>query len=145
MGVRNVGRIGAPTGEKETIEMADKKRETYGKTSLIDDITARTQGYSRRQVGEIVDALLQTVKEKVQAGQNVTLTGFGTFRRSERAARTGTNIRTRERIQIPAQSSVRFTPGSEFKAAVSGRETARRRTPAAGTRQRARGETSSNR
>lgn len=109
--------------------MADTKRErnTYGKTSLIEDITARTQGYSRRQVAEIVDAVLATIRERVQAGQNVTLTGFGTFRRSERAARTGTNIRTRERIEIPAQSSVRFTPGSEFKAAVSGRETTRRR------------------
>jgi DNA-binding protein HU-beta len=109
-----------------TSQSRNRGRSTYGKTSLIDEVTARTQGFSRRQVGEIVDAVLETIKEKVKAGQNVTLTGFGTFRRSERAARTGTNIRTRERIQIPAQSSVRFTPGSEFKAAVSGRSPARR-------------------
>ena len=104
----------------------NRGRNSYGKTSLIEDITARTQGYSRRQVAEIVNAVFDTIKEQVQAGQNVTLTGFGTYRRSERAARTGTNIRTRERIDIPAQSSVRFTPGSEFKAAVSGRPTTRR-------------------
>ena len=101
-------------------------RNAYGKTALIDDITTKTQGYSRRQVAEIVNAVFDTIKEQVQSGQNVTLTGFGTFRRSERAARSGTNIRTRERIQIPAQSSVRFTPGSEFKSAVSGRATPRR-------------------
>jgi DNA-binding protein HU-beta len=100
-------------------------RSGYGKTSLVDDITANTQGYSRRQVAEIVDAALNTIKQKVAQGQNVTLTGFGTFRRSERAARTGTNIRTRERIQIPAQQSVRFTAGSEFKSAVSGRSASR--------------------
>jgi len=100
-------------------------RSSYGKTSLIDDVTAHTQGYSRRQVAEIIDAALNTIKQKVAAGQNVTLTGFGTFRRSERAARAGTNIRTRERIEIPAQQSVRFTPGSEFKSAVGGRSTAR--------------------
>jgi nucleoid DNA-binding protein len=104
----------------------NRGRSAYGKTALVDDVTARTQGYSRRQVSEIVDATLQAIKEQVQNGQNVTLTGFGTFRRTERAARTGTNIRTRQRIQIPAQKSVRFTPGSEFKAAVSGREPARR-------------------
>lgn len=96
-------------------------RTTYGKTALVDDVTARTQGYSRRQVAEIVEATLTAIREQVQSGQNVTLTGFGTFRRTERAARTGTNIRTRERIQIPASTSVRFTPGSEFRAAVSGR------------------------
>jgi len=104
----------------------NRGRNAYGKTALIDDITTKTQGYSRRQVAEIVNAVFDTIKEQVQSGQNVTLTGFGTFRRSERAARTGTNIRTRERIQIPAQSSVRFTPGSEFKSAVSGRATPRR-------------------
>ncbi len=120
--------------------MADttRGRSSYGKTSLIDDVTARTQGYSRRQVAEIVNAVFETIKEKVAAGQNVTLTGFGTFRRSERAARTGTNIRTRERIQIPAQTSVRFTPGSEFKAAVGGRQSGRRRTGQS-TAQRERG------
>ena len=125
--------------EKEMSEMTEQNRgrNAYGKTALIDDITAKTQGYSRRQVAEIVNAVFDTIKEQVQSGQNVTLTGFGTFRRSERAARSGTNIRTRERIQIPAQSSVRFTPGSEFKSAVSGRATPRRRGTAEGsTRER---------
>ena len=103
--------------------MAEKQgeRHIYGKTNLIEDVTAKTSGYTRRQVSEIIDAALATITAKVQSGQNVTLTGFGTFRRSERAARTGMNIRTHEKIQIPAQSSVRFTPGSELKAAVQGK------------------------
>jgi nucleoid DNA-binding protein len=109
-----------------TDQNQNRGRSTFGKTALVDEVTARTQGYSRRQVSEIVEATLAAIREQVQAGQNVTLTGFGTFRRTERAARTGTNIRTRERINIPAQMSVRFTPGSEFKAAVSGRTPARR-------------------
>ena len=134
--------------------MTDKKqnrgRSTYGKTNLIDDITAVTQGYSRRQVAEIVDSLLETIKSKITSGQNVTLTGFGTFRRSERAARRGTNIRTRQPIDIPAQSSVRFTPGSELKAAVSGRASSRKQSGQArqggqGGQQRERGGQSSQR
>lgn len=108
--------------------MAEKKQTTtrtsgrsgYGKTSLIEEVTAHTQGYSRRQVAEILEAALDTIQQKVASGQNVTLTGFGTFRRSQRAARMGTNIRTREKIKIPAQTSVRFTPGSEFKTVVGG-------------------------
>src|SRR5262245_15596980 len=135
--------MGAPTREKEALTMTDRNRSSsrasgrsgYGKTSLIDDVTAHTQGYSRRQVAEIVEATLDTISRKVASGQNVTLTGFGTFRRSHRAARTGTNIRTGQKIQIAAQNSVRFTPGSEFKSAVSGRSSAR----SSGTRQRERG------
>jgi len=118
----------------------NRERSTYGKTSLIDDVVAETKGYTRRQVAEIVEATLKTVTDKIRAGQNVTLTGFGTFRRTERAARRGTNIRTRQPIQIPAQSSVRFTPGSELKAAVGGRSATRR--AAQGMQQRERGQAS---
>ena len=116
----------------------NRGQSTYGKTNLIDDITAGTQGYSRRQVAEIVDATLKAITDKVRTGQNVTLTGFGTFRRTERAARRGTNIRTRQPINIPAQTSVRFSPGSELKAAVGGRSASRRSGQA--TQQRERGQ-----
>ena len=68
----------------------NRAQGTYGKTNLIDDVTASTQGYSRRQVAEIVDATLKVITDKVRTGQNVTVTGFGTFRRTERAARRGT-------------------------------------------------------
>src|SRR5690242_5306527 len=132
-----------------TDQNRNRSRSSYGKTSLIDDITSRTQGYNRRQVSEIVQAMLDTITEKVIAGQNVTLTGFGTFRRSERAARTGTNIRTREKINIPAQQSVRFTPGSEFKNAVRGGGGSSRgrggQSSSRGGQQRERGGSSSNR
>jgi DNA-binding protein HU-beta len=50
----------------------------------------------------------------------VTLTGFGTFRVSQRTARTGTNVRTGQKIQIPAQWGVNFSAGSELKAQVRG-------------------------
>ena len=109
----------------------------------MNDVTASTQGYSRRQVAEIVDATLKAITDKVRSGQNVTVTGFGTFRRTERAARRGTNIRTRQPINIPAQSTVRFTPGSELKAAVSGRAAPRRSEQ--GVQQRERGQSSSRR
>jgi DNA-binding protein HU-beta len=113
-------------------------RSSYGKGQLIDDITAATTGYSRRQVQEIVEAMLDTITGKLQAGQQVTLTGFGTFRRSERQARVGTNIRTKEKIQIPAQTSVRFTPGAELKTAVRGRAMMRSRAVGSDARQRGR-------
>jgi DNA-binding protein HU-beta len=137
-----VWRIDALTGEKEALAMATPNREqsTYGKTNLIEDVTASTQGYTRRQVAEIVDATLKVITDKVRSGQNVTVTGFGTFRRTERAARRGTNIRTQEPITIPAQSTVRFTPGSELKAAVGGRTAARR--SGQGVAQRERGQSS---
>ena len=66
-----MGRMGAPTREKEAIAMATPNRQqsAYGKTNLIDDVTASTQGYSRRQVAEIVDATLKAITDKVPRAQ----------------------------------------------------------------------------
>lgn len=94
---------------------------TYGKTALIAEVAANTTGYTQRQVAEILQAVLDTIQAKVGAGQRVTLTGFGTWQQTHRQARSGMNIRTKQKIQIPAQTSVNFKPGSEFKAAVSGK------------------------
>lgn len=98
--------------------MSDTGRSTYGKGQLVDDLTARTTGLNRRQISGVLDAALDLIKEKIQSGQNVTLTGFGTFKRTERAARAGMNIRTKEPIQIPARSAVVFSAGTEFKTAL---------------------------
>lgn len=94
----------------------------YGKTLLIEAVVARTSGLTTRQVGQVLDATLAIISERLASGGEVTLTGFGTFRPSRRGARTGRHIRTGETIAIPARYAVRFTPGSELKAAVTKRE-----------------------
>jgi DNA-binding protein HU-beta len=99
--------------------MSDKSRRGYGKLKLIEDVTAQTQGYTSHQVAEIIEAALYIITQKVASGQNVTLTGFGTFRLSQRAARMGTDMRSRETIRIPAHASVHFKVGEPFKAAVA--------------------------
>ena len=93
---------------------------TYGKTALIAEVAAKTTGYTQKAVGEILDAMLDTIQTKVQQGNRVTIPGFGTWQQTERSARVGTNIRTGQKITIPAQRSVRWTAGSEFKNAVKG-------------------------
>jgi DNA-binding protein HU-beta len=95
--------------------------DSYGKTNLIDDLTARTSGVTKRQITEILDATLGLVQEQVKNGKRVTIPGFGTWAQTQRAARTGVNIRTKQKIQIPAQKGVRFSAGATFKAAVSGK------------------------
>ena len=98
-----------------------ESKATYGKQALVKDVAGRVSGLSQQQVSAVIDATLKAIQEQVASGQNVTLTGFGTFRRSTRAERQGTNIRTRQPITILASNVVRFTPGSIFKDAVSGR------------------------
>lgn len=120
--------------------MPDQPPTAYGKTALIDDLTASTSGVTRTQIETVITGALDTIERQVAAGKRVTLPGFGSWQPSQRAARTGMNVRTKEKIQIPAQTGVRFTAGSTFKNRVAGRSggSAARATKAKGPGQLAR-------
>jgi DNA-binding protein HU-beta len=62
----------------------------------------------------------------VKKGGTVTLPGFGSFRQTARAARTGVNPATGDKIKIAAVKLPKFTPGSAFKAAVDPKAAARK-------------------
>ncbi len=59
----------------------------------------------------------------------VTLTGFGTFEVRNRAARAGMNIRTKEKIRIPASKRPVFSAGAVLKGVISGKKAASRKSP----------------
>jgi DNA-binding protein HU-beta len=61
------------------------------------------------------DGLFKILAEALQQGESVAVSGFGSFKVVERAARMGRNPRTGEEIAIPASKSVKFTPGKALK------------------------------
>jgi integration host factor subunit beta len=63
-----------------------------------------------RGVPQLVDSL--------QAGDNVELRGFGSFRLRHRQARAGRNPRTGDTVQIPAKAVPAFTAGKAFQEKV---------------------------
>ena len=63
----------------------------------------------------MIDTIVKTVAKK----QDVQLIGFGTFKAAKRAARTGKNPRTGEKLKIAAATVPKFTAGAAFKAAVN--------------------------
>lgn len=85
---------------------------------LIETI-ARETGLTAHQADAALGAVLDAVTEAVADGNRVVLTGFGTFERRERAARSGRNPQTGEAMEIPAGVSPAFKPGAAFKQAVA--------------------------
>lgn len=67
----------------------------------------------------VLDAFVATVTKSVANGEDVTLVGFGSFKSSKRAARTGKNPKTGEALKIAATVVPKFTAGATFKAAVA--------------------------
>jgi len=89
------------------------------KTELIDAIAEQTD-LSKAAAGRALDAMVGTVVKAVAKNDSVTLVGFGTFKQSKRAARSGRNPRTGQEIKIAAAKVPRFIPGAAFKTAVNG-------------------------
>ncbi|HEX8974688.1 MAG TPA: HU family DNA-binding protein [Patescibacteria group bacterium] len=87
------------------------------KDALVDAIATKTD-LSKKAVEGVIEALETMITEEIRKGNKVTLTGFGTFKVSSRAAREGINPQTKEKIQIPAMTVPKFTAGKALKEAV---------------------------
>jgi DNA-binding protein HU-beta len=96
------------------------------KSEMIDAV-AQGADISKAAAGKALDAAIEAVVKAVSKGDTVTLVGFGTFKSSKRAARTGRNPQTGKEIKIAATTVPRFTPGAGFKAAVAGKKAAKKK------------------
>jgi DNA-binding protein HU-beta len=92
---------------------------TLNKAELIDAAADRAE-IAKNSMSDALDAVLETITETVARGDKVTLTGFGTFERRHREARTGRNPQTGDEMHIPSQNSPAFKAGKAFKDAVNG-------------------------
>lgn len=80
---------------------------------------AQATGVTKKAATEVLESILGQITKSLKGGHNVTITGFGTFRVSKRAARTGVNPRNpTERIKIPAMKLPAFKAGKSLKDAV---------------------------
>lgn len=80
---------------------------------------AASAGVTKKTASDAIEALVSTITSELKKGKNITLTGFGTFRVSKRAARAGVNPRNPgQRINIPAMKIPAFKAGKSLKDAV---------------------------
>lgn len=88
------------------------------KSVLIDQIATKAD-ISKQKAAAALEAFTQSVTEALANGDTVTLTGFGVFSVSSRAARTGRNPQTGEAVDIPARKAPAFKAGKALKDAVN--------------------------
>lgn len=84
------------------------------KAELIATVADKTN-VSKKEAEDIVNATLEEIVAKLIAGEEVKLSGFGSFEKKARASRTGSNPATHERITIKASNTVSFKPSKSLK------------------------------
>jgi DNA-binding protein HU-beta len=96
------------------------------KGDLVDALAAECD-LSKRQVGELVECLLDEIKRALQAGDKVQLIPFGSFVVRDRKARDGRNPKTGAKVKIAARRVPAFSAGKALREAVAdGKKPARR-------------------
>ena len=89
------------------------------KSELCAAISGST-GVSQSDVDKVLKGLEETVTSAVCAGgDKIVLSGFVTFERGHRAARSGRNPQTGATIQIKAKNVVKFKAGAELSSTVN--------------------------
>ncbi len=88
------------------------------KAELISAVATKT-GLSKKDTQAVLDTLIEVTEKTVSKGEDVTLVGFGTFKRANRKARKGVNPQTGKAIKIAAKKAPVFKAGSAFKNAVA--------------------------
>ena len=87
------------------------------KTDFVDKVASES-GLSKKDAATAVDAVLKSIEDALNSGEEVSFTGFGKFHVAQRGAREGRNPRTGETMQIAASKVPRFTAGSGLKKSV---------------------------
>ena len=83
------------------------------KAQLIDAVAGCV--CSKKEAQTAVETILSSIKGSLKKKEDVTISGFGTFKVKETKARTGRNPKTGETIKIPAKKKVAFRASKELK------------------------------
>ena len=75
-------------------------------------------GMSKREAKDRVEAIFEEIRQALERGEQVKISGFGNFDLREKNQRPGRNPKTGEDIPISARRVVTFRPGQKLKARV---------------------------
>ena len=89
------------------------------KGEFIDSVVDKT-GETAKEAGKFYDAFWASVEEQLKKGEDVILTGIGSFKVKKRSARKGINPLTKKKINIPAKNVITFKPSKSFSDRLNG-------------------------
>jgi len=91
------------------------------KAALIEAVASKTR-LTKKQAEEVLESMLEHITESLKKGEEVVLTGFGTFSAKVRHARKGVNPqKPNEKIDIPEVVIPKFKSGKALKDALKGK------------------------
>ena len=97
---------------------AHRTAKTMTKAELADALFDRL-GLNKREAKDMVDGFFDEIRQALERGESVKLSGFGNFQLRDKPQRPGRNPKTGEEIAITARRVVTFHASQKLKAAVA--------------------------
>lgn len=88
--------------------------------ATLSEAVYRELGLSRNELAQLVEAVLEHLAAALEAGENVKISSFGSFRVREKRGRVGRNPKTGEEAPIDPRRVLVFRPSNVLKARVNG-------------------------
>ena len=88
------------------------------KADLVETIYEKI-GFSRKESAEIVDLVFDLMKETLESGEKIKISGFGNFMVRQKRSRKGRNPQTGKEIQITARRVLSFKPSQVLRKALN--------------------------
>ena len=71
-------------------------------------------GLNKREAKDLVEMFFEEIRDALETGKNVKLSGFGNFMLRDKTQRPGRNPKTGEEIPVTARRVVTFRPGQKL-------------------------------
>ena len=88
------------------------------KADIIEQIYEKV-GFSKKESAEIVELVFDLMKDTLEKGEKIKISGFGNFVVRQKRPRIGRNPQTGEEIEISARRVLTFRPSQVLKTALN--------------------------
>lgn len=104
--------------------------EILSRGDIINSVAAEVD-MPQAKIDAVIKAFESTIARHIGSGDEIRMAGFGTFKTTQRSARTSRNPRTGEPVDVPARTAPSFKAGKALKeAAMASSSTATKKAPA---------------
>ncbi|EDM79054.1 integration host factor, alpha subunit [Plesiocystis pacifica SIR-1] len=92
------------------------------KADIVDKVCDRVGGFSKKEAADLVDQVFDTMKQVLETGEKIKISGFGNFVVRDKKPRPGRNPQTGDEITIEARRVLTFKPSNVLKVALNSGE-----------------------
>jgi integration host factor subunit alpha len=96
-------------------------KSTMTKADIVEKVYQKI-GFSKKESSELVEAVFNTMKETLEGGEKIKISGFGNFVVRQKKERIGRNPQTGDQITISARRVLTFRPSQVLKALLNGED-----------------------